>query len=128
MHEPLGGVVSGIAQSNRITTTQIAGDVGVGDLIRYLLTLLGLAAVTGYVRQRYFMGSPSSVGDTDPTSPVRGWPEIGQDLSFVLLGLAIAAIIAGFLGRIGPLFEAGLYAVVGSGGLWGACEAAKGFR
>jgi hypothetical protein len=44
------------------------------------------------------------------------------------LGLGFLAAVVAMLGRIGPLAKAGMLAVVAAGGLWGVCEAAKGFR
>jgi hypothetical protein len=100
-----------------------------GDaLIRYLLALLGLAALVRYFRERYGEGSTSSLQDADASPRVRGWLEKGQGLSFALLGLGLLAAVVAVLGRIGPLFEAGMLAVIAAGGLWGVCEAAKGFR
>jgi hypothetical protein len=92
------------------------------------LALLGLAALVGYVRERYGDGSTPSLRDAEPTPQVRGWLEKGQELSFVLLGLGFLAAVVAILGRIGPLAKAGMLAVVAAGGLWGVCEAAKGFR
>jgi hypothetical protein len=97
-------------------------------LIRYLIALLGVAAITGYVRQRYMRKVGPSLQDSGPAPDDRDWMDTGQDLSFVLLGLGIAAAAVAFILRIGPLFEAGMLAVVGAGGVWGVCEAAKGFR
>jgi hypothetical protein len=92
------------------------------------LALLGLAAIARYLRERYGEGATSSLQSADAAPRARGWLEKGQDLSFALLGLGFLAAVVAVLGRIGPLFKAGMLAVIASGGLWGLCEAAKGFR
>jgi hypothetical protein len=101
-----------------------------GNLIRYILALVGAAALVVYVRRRH--AEAGSTGPTaDPTDSVPGnrdWLAIGQDVAVALFFLGGATVVVALVIQVGMMAKAGMLAIIGAGGLWGMCEAMKGFR